>query len=49
VILVLEGSFGVEASDGTRVEGKPGDVIELRKGATAKYFGSKAKLFFVTN
>jgi len=49
VILVLEGSFGVEASDGTRVEGKPGDVIELRKGATVKYFGSKAKLFFVTN
>jgi ethanolamine utilization protein EutQ (cupin superfamily) len=49
VILVLEGSFGVEASDGTRVEGGPGDVIELAKGATVKYFGSKAKLFFVTN
>lgn len=49
IILVLEGTFGVEASDGTRVEGKPGDVIELCKGATIKYFGSKAKLFFVTN
>ncbi|MGT2460173.1 hypothetical protein ACU4GI_46670 (plasmid) [Cupriavidus basilensis] len=49
VILVLEGTFGVEAGDGTRVEGKPGDVIELCKGATVKYFGSKAKLFFVTN
>lgn len=49
VILVLEGSFGVESSDGTRVEGRPGDVIELRKGATVTYFGRKAKLFFVTN
>ncbi|PAT43159.1 hypothetical protein AAHN93_08530 [Vandammella animalimorsus] len=49
VILVLEGTFGVECSDGTRVEGKPGDVIELSKGATVKYFGSKARLFFVTN
>lgn len=49
VILVLEGTFGVECDDGTRVEGKPGDVIELRKGATVKYFGSKARLFFVTN
>lgn len=49
VILVLEGTFGVEASDGTRVVGGPGDVIELPKGSTVKYFGSKAKLFFVTN
>jgi ethanolamine utilization protein EutQ (cupin superfamily) len=49
VILVLEGSFGVESRDGARVEGKPGDVIELRKGATVKYFGSQARLFFVTN
>lgn len=49
VIFVLEGSFGVETSDGTRVEGKPGDVIELAKGATVKYFGINAKLFFVTN
>lgn len=49
VILVLEGRFGVEASDGTVVEGAPGDVIELTKGSTVKYFGSKAKLFFVTN
>jgi len=49
VILVLEGTFGVEARDGTRVEGKPGDVIELCKGANVSYFGSKAKLFFVTN
>jgi len=43
---VLEGRFGVEAEDGTRVEGQAGDVIELRKGATVKYFGRKAKLFF---
>jgi ethanolamine utilization protein EutQ (cupin superfamily) len=49
VILVLEGVFGVEASDGTRVEGRPGDVIELSKGATVKYFGTHAKLFFVTH
>lgn len=49
VILVLEGTFGVESSDGIRVEGHPGDVIELRKGATVKYFGTHAKLFFVTN
>lgn len=49
VIPVLEGTFGVEAGDGTRVEGKPGDVIELHKGSTVKYFGSKARLFFVTN
>jgi ethanolamine utilization protein EutQ (cupin superfamily) len=49
VILVLEGVFGVEAADGTRVEGRPGDVIELAKGATVKYFGTHAKLFFVTH
>ncbi|MEX3634132.1 hypothetical protein [Paraburkholderia sp. BR14320] len=49
VILVLEGVFGVEASDGTHVEGRAGDVIELRKGATVRYFGTHAKLFFVTN
>ncbi|MEX3934437.1 hypothetical protein AB4Y32_22060 [Paraburkholderia phymatum] len=49
VILVLEGMFGVEASDGIRVEGRPGDVIQLCKGATVKYFGTHAKLFFVTN
>ncbi|MEB2545616.1 hypothetical protein [Burkholderia cenocepacia] len=49
VILVLEGTFGVESSDGARVQGNAGDVIELSKGATVKYFGSKAKLFFVTN
>jgi ethanolamine utilization protein EutQ (cupin superfamily) len=49
VILVLEGTFGVESSDGTRVEGRPGDVIELRKGTTIKYFGSRARLFFVTH
>lgn len=49
VILVLEGTFGVESSDGERVEGKPGDVLELCKGTTVKYFGSKARLFFVTN
>lgn len=49
VILVLEGSFGVEAGDGTRVEGKPGDVIELPKGATVRYFGRQARLFFVTH
>jgi len=46
VILVLEGRFGVESEDGTRVEGQAGDVIELRKGATVKYFGSKVRLFF---
>jgi len=46
VILILEGRFGVQAADGTRVEGQAGDVIELRKGATVKYFGSQAKLFF---
>ncbi|MBN3786734.1 hypothetical protein [Burkholderia sp. Ac-20353] len=49
VILVLEGVFGVEASDGTRIEGRPGDVIEIVKGATVKYFGTHAKLFFVTH
>ena len=49
VILVLEGTFGVESSDGKRVEGRSGDVIELTKGTTVKYFGSRAKLFFVTN
>lgn len=49
VILVLEGTFGVEAGDGTKVEGHPGDVIELPKGTTVKYFGTHAKLFFVTN
>jgi len=49
VILVLEGTFGVEAKDGARVEGRAGDVIELPKGTTVTYFGSQAKLFFVTN
>jgi len=48
VILVLEGRFGVAAHDGSRVEGQAGDVIELRKGATVTYFGSHAKIFFVT-
>jgi len=47
VILVLEGTFGVQAEDGTRVEGEAGDVIELNKGSTVTYFGSQAKLFFV--
>ncbi len=47
IILVLEGSFGVESSDGKRIEGQAGDVIEIRKGSTVRYFGSKARLFFV--
>ena len=49
IVLVLEGVFGVQAADGTRVEGKPGDVIELSKGTTVTYFGTNAKIFFVTN
>lgn len=49
IILVLEGMFGVETSDGERVEGRPGDVIEIRKGTTVRYFGRQARLFFVTN
>lgn len=49
IILVLEGVFGVETSDAERVEGRPGDVIEIRKGTTVRYFGHQARLFFVTN
>ena len=49
IILVLEGVFGVETGDGERVEGGPGDVIEIRKGTTVRYFGRQARLFFVTN
>ncbi|MGE4593325.1 hypothetical protein [Alcaligenes sp.] len=49
VILVLEGTFGVETDEGMRVEGKAGDVIELPKGVTVSYFGKQARLFFVTN
>ncbi|WP_321955285.1 hypothetical protein [Paraburkholderia bannensis] len=48
VILVLEGVFGVESDDGTRIEGRAGDVIEIVRGATVRYFGTHAKLFFVT-
>ncbi|WP_198084176.1 cupin domain-containing protein [Variovorax sp. E3] len=49
IILVLEGVFGVETASGERVEGRPGDVIEIRKGTTVRYFGREARLFFVTN
>jgi ethanolamine utilization protein EutQ (cupin superfamily) len=49
IILVLEGTFGVETSGGERKEGRPGDVIEIRKGTTVRYFGRRARLFFVTN
>jgi len=46
VILVLEGRFSVEAEDGTRLEGEAGDVIELKKGTTVTYSGSRARIFF---
>ncbi|MDR6522244.1 MULTISPECIES: hypothetical protein [Variovorax] len=49
IILVLEGVFGVETGDGERVEGRPGDVIEIGRGTTVRYFGRQARLFFVTN
>jgi len=49
IILVLEGVFGVETGDGERVEGGPGDVIEICEGTTVRYFGRQARLFFVTN
>lgn len=49
IILVLEGEFGIEEADGTRLTGKPGDIFEIPKGVTIKYFGTNAKLFFVTN
>jgi ethanolamine utilization protein EutQ (cupin superfamily) len=48
VILVLEGVLGVEAGDGTRIEGRAGDVIEIVRGTTIRYSGTHAKLFFVT-
>jgi len=48
VILVLEGVFGVQVADGVRFAGKPGDVIELKRGCTVQYFGQEARIFFVT-
>lgn len=47
VILVLEGVFGVEI-EGKKYTAYPGDVINLPKGTTIKYFGHNAKIFFVT-
>lgn len=47
IILVLEGSLAVEAN-GSRVEGRSGDVIEVPKGNTVTYQGCQSKLFFVT-
>jgi len=46
VILILEGRFNVEAEDGTRLEGEAGDVIEMKKGTTVTYSGSRARIFF---
>lgn len=46
VILVLEGSFGVELEDGTRLEGRAGDVLHLPRGVTVNYFGQNARIFF---
>lgn len=48
IILILEGALAVEA-DGIRVQGAPGDVIEVSKGSTVKYHGKQSRLFFVTN
>lgn len=46
VIMVLEGCFGIEKTDGTRIEAGKGDVIRIEKGTPLKYFGQRAKLFF---
>lgn len=48
VLLVLEGKFGIELPDGCRIEGQAGDLFEIPEGTTVKYFGTNARLFFVT-
>lgn len=47
VLLVLEGSFGFELEDGTKLEGSTGDTLRLPYGSRIKYFGRNAKIFFV--
>lgn len=47
VILVLEGTFGIEV-DGQKYTAQAGDVINLPMGTSLKYFGTNAKIFFVT-
>lgn len=46
VILVLEGRFGVQLQDGTRLEAGAGDMLHLPKGSTVDYFGENARIFF---
>lgn len=46
VILVLEGRFGVQLQDGTRLEAAAGDMLHLPKGCTVDYFGEDARIFF---
>ncbi len=46
IILVLEGSFGIQLTDGQRLVAGPGDVLHIPEGTTVKYEGVKAKLFF---
>lgn len=47
VILILEGTFGIELTDGRKLAGMAGDVMEIPRGTIVKYFGTHAKLFFV--
>lgn len=47
VMIVLEGTFGFQLASGARFEGGPGTTLRIPKNTAVKYFGSKAKVFFV--
>lgn len=47
IILVLEGCFGFELEDGQRFAGGPGDTLKIPKWTRVRYFGDRARAFFV--
>ncbi|VVP56167.1 hypothetical protein PS850_05764 [Pseudomonas fluorescens] len=47
VMIVLEGTFGFQLASGERFEGGPETTLRIPKNTAVKYFGSKAKVFFV--
>lgn len=47
VLLVLEGTFGFQLASGERFEGGPETTLRIPKNTAVKYFGTKAKVFFV--
>src|ERR1700712_2392179 len=47
ILYVIEGEFGVELDDGTRLMGQAGDVIHIPAQTTVRYHGVGAKVLFV--